>query len=84
VGVLKQNKPAYFQLAGPAPEFPGHFEPFGGRPEGRDFLQFGFEGHADAFGRAGFGGGRMVYALGFAGVVFFFHHASSFADDLGH
>lgn len=31
-------------------ELAGHFETFGGRPEGGDFLEFGFEGDAAGFG----------------------------------
>jgi hypothetical protein len=66
VGVLEQNKPADFQLARPAPEFAGHFEPFGGRPKGGDFLELGFEGDADSFGRGVFGRG-IIFALSFPG-----------------
>lgn len=46
MGILEQNKGGDAKLPGPTGELAGHFEAFGGGPEGGNFLELGLEGDA--------------------------------------
>ena len=49
MGITEEDDAADAQLARPAAEFAGHFEPLGRGPAGGDGFQLGFEFYAAAF-----------------------------------